>query len=105
VWCHGVQNKYCGDHEEVVPHGTVAAKDAEIAALKAQLVSTDNMLWDVQDERDRLREALHKIQGAVDVQAEDERLWFLARTAPEAYLQQELRRLHAKIESVLAVKP
>ena len=31
-------------------------------------------------------------------QAEDEGLWFEAETAPEAYLQQELRRLHAVIE-------
>jgi hypothetical protein len=34
----------------------------------------------------------------VDEQAEDEGLWFVAQTAPEAYLQQELRRLHAAIE-------
>ena len=34
----------------------------------------------------------------VDEQAEDEGLWFIALTAPEAYLQQELRRLHARIE-------
>lgn len=33
-------------------------------------------------------------------QAEDEGLWFIARTAPEAYLQQELRRLHAALEGV-----
>lgn len=31
-------------------------------------------------------------------QAEDEGLWFEARTAPEAYLQQELRKLHAAVE-------
>ncbi len=34
----------------------------------------------------------------VSDQADDEGLWFVARTAPEAYLQQELRRLHAAIE-------
>ncbi len=34
----------------------------------------------------------------VNKQAEDEGLWFIARTAPEAYLQQELRKLHAAIE-------
>jgi len=31
-------------------------------------------------------------------QAEDDGLWFEAATAPEAYLQQELRKLHAAIE-------
>jgi len=35
----------------------------------------------------------------VNEQAEDEGLWFIARTAPEAYLQQELRRLHAAVEA------
>ena len=32
-----------------------------------------------------------------DRQAEDDGLWFIAQTAPEAYLQQELRRLHRLI--------
>ncbi len=32
-------------------------------------------------------------------QAEDEGLWFVAQTASEAYLQQELRRLHAAVEA------
>lgn len=36
----------------------------------------------------------------VTTQAEDDGLWFEAETAPEAYLQQELRRLHAVVESV-----
>ena len=40
------------------------------------------------------------VRRLVDEQAEDEGLWFLAATAPEAYLQQELRRLHAMIEDV-----
>jgi hypothetical protein len=38
-------------------------------------------------------------QRVVDEQAEDEGLWFIAETATEAYLQQELRRLHAAIEA------
>lgn len=35
-------------------------------------------------------------------QAEDEGLWFNAKYASEAYLQQELRRLHAVIERAYA---
>ena len=31
-------------------------------------------------------------------QAEDEGLWFVPQTAPEEYLQQALRRLHAAVE-------
>ena len=36
--------------------------------------------------------------ACVNDQAENSELWFVARTAAEAYLQQELRRLHAVIE-------
>ena len=35
----------------------------------------------------------------VQHQAEDEGLWFEAMTATEAYLQQELRRLHEAVEA------
>lgn len=48
------------------------------------------------------REDIAQVVALVEEQAEDEGLWFIARTAPEAYLQQELRRLHAVIESALA---
>ena len=37
-------------------------------------------------------------KAIVDEQAEDEGLWFEARTAPEAYLQAALRRLHGAVE-------
>ena len=36
----------------------------------------------------------------VDMQSKDEGLWFNAKTAPEAYLQQELRKLHERIEDL-----
>ena len=42
--------------------------------------------------------ALLAIQAVVDAQAKDDGLWFNAKTCPEAYLQQELRKLHAVIE-------
>lgn len=50
---------------------------------------------------DQLRRLDNFCQGCqlmVDEQAEDEGLWFQAKTAPEAYLQQELRKLHRCIE-------
>jgi hypothetical protein len=51
--------------------------------------------------------ALREITALVGEQAEDEALWAIppAGTQPiaEAYLQQELRRLHAAIEASLAV--
>jgi hypothetical protein len=43
--------------------------------------------------------SLIALRRLVDEQAEDEGLWFFAQTGPEAYLQQELRRLHALVES------
>jgi hypothetical protein len=48
----------------------------------------------------RLREALHGLRELVHRQAEDDGLWFDARYVTEAYLQQELRKLHAAIEAV-----
>lgn len=39
----------------------------------------------------------------VEAQADDEGLWFVAQTAPEGYLQQELRRLHAAVEDYLSL--
>lgn len=38
------------------------------------------------------------VKALVAEQAADEALWFKAQTAPEAYLQQALRALHAAIE-------
>ena len=43
-------------------------------------------------------DVIERSRHMVLIQAEDEGLWFEAKTAPEAYLQQELRRLHAAIE-------
>jgi len=51
-----------------------------------------------ESERDRLKAELKAIRDMVDKQAEDEGLWFDAVTCPEAYLQRELRKLHAAIE-------
>lgn len=42
------------------------------------------------------------VVGCVELQAEDAGLWFVAKTAPEAYLQQELRRIHAVIEKYVS---
>lgn len=54
---------------------------------------------DALQQNERLRAALVEIRKLVDRQAEDEALWLLDPTIGEAYLQQELRRLHSVIES------
>lgn len=43
---------------------------------------------------------IKKLIQMVNDQAEDGGLWFIAENASEAYLQQELRKLHALIESL-----
>ena len=45
------------------------------------------------------RQRWRAVREVVDRQVEDDCLWFTARTAPEAYLQQELRTLHAAVAS------
>ena len=42
--------------------------------------------------------ALTEIRQLVDEQAEDEGLWFVAKTENETHLQMHLRRLHALVE-------
>ena len=41
------------------------------------------------------------IGDLLNEQAKDEGLWFVAKTAPEAYLQQELRKMHAAAEAIV----
>ena len=43
-------------------------------------------------------ERMNEVEELVVTQAEDEGLWFEAATAPEAYLQEALRKLHRLIE-------
>jgi hypothetical protein len=45
-----------------------------------------------------LIERYFKVLALVQIQAEDEGLWFISETASEAYLQRGLRELHATIE-------
>jgi hypothetical protein len=57
--------------------------------------------WDQLSARDATlgeQDWINQLGAVVDAQAEDDGLWFLAQTAPEAYLQQELRKLHAMVE-------
>ena len=49
----------------------------------------------------RVAITLKDLKEMIDIQAEDEGLWFVAATAPEAYLQQELRKLHALCERLI----
>lgn len=97
----------------------LAAKDAEIARLKAELSARLVHYCVCQGSQSpvggcdcvscttkRLENRIADLEETIAVQlalvhkqAEDEGLWFIAQTAPEAYLQQELRRLHGAIEA------
>lgn len=66
--------------------------------LIVALREIDRLLAALKDER----EWRARLRSLVNAQADDEGLWFIAATAPEAYLQQELRRLHTEVEAALA---
>ena len=46
----------------------------------------------------------NKIVELVNEQAEDDGLWFVAKTVPEAYLQKALRKLHESIERTSSIE-
>jgi len=66
----------------------------------SSLIESFRKDWEAAHAADRAAwEAKEKaLLELVNQQAEDEGLWFDATTAPEAYLQQELRKLHVAIE-------
>jgi hypothetical protein len=78
----------------------IDARDERITELKAELQHVTIRFAEYVEEKSL--EAANKhiavLKAAVDAQAEDEGLWFIARTAPEGYLQAELRKLHRLIE-------
>ncbi len=45
-----------------------------------------------------------RVRALVEKQAEDSGLWFQAQTAPESYLQEQLRLLHSAIERLLPIR-
>jgi hypothetical protein len=74
-------------------------KQIRRAHASARPKATDNPAW-ANCHRDLgvALDFIQSLQACVAIQAEDEGLWFVAETAPEAYLQQALRRLHEAIE-------
>ncbi len=78
-------------HRDMVAH--IIGLQSVNRSLKSELESTKTELAG-------LRESLEALCGIVEKQAKDEGLWFISRTCPESYLQQELRKLHAAIEEI-----
>jgi hypothetical protein len=55
---------------------------------------------ELREARLRAADMVERVVQITNAQAEDAGLWFNARYITEAYLQQELRRLHAAVETV-----
>ena len=75
----------------------------ELASTTIQLNIFKRDLRKAEDRVGRLRADHQRVTDLVNAQAEDAGLWFGAQTAPEAYLQQELRRLHTTCETRAAL--
>lgn len=91
----------CSEHRAEV-NLLMAERDRlrdELRLVTAPHESVGAVIGALRAERDRLRKAHCRLQQMVDAQALDEGLWFEAETAAEAYLQQELRKLHAVVEA------
>jgi len=79
---------------------TIDALSAPVTREEAARAIFKAFLPDCDPDRIAVLEETLAVQLAlVYKQAEDEGLWFIAQTAPEAYLQKELRRLHYAIEA------
>jgi len=79
----------------------IADLESRLAALKAQMpgaIDYDRMWVTLRAEREEAMAEVERAKSLVSKQADDPGLWFEAQTAPEAYLQQELRRLHKAVE-------
>jgi len=72
--------------------------EERINNLESVISNLEQQIKLLGDRHNKDMETIEKIKQIVFEQAEDEGLWFDAQTAPEAYLQAELRRLHAVIE-------
>ena len=79
----------------------IRALIAELREERKEHRAAEAELHVLLDDLRAARKVVEDIRTLVDEQAEDEGLWFEAATAPEAYLQQELRRLHEAVERAI----
>lgn len=88
-----------GEYTAATPYFQVYAEDGDGDAMEVV----------TRERYDEAMDALAAIRALVDEQAEDEGLWAIypmgQQPIMEAYLQQELRRLHALIEARTQAEP
>lgn len=85
---------YIKNYEAVVEAIARCAKQPTIGSCNEKVNAA------LLQENEFLRGCWNDLKRIVGAQAEDAALWLNTLTITEAYLQQELRRLHADIESV-----
>lgn len=103
-------NQEAGLHSAVllIGSGVEAEDDGTNAAMLRAGAQAMRDLEAAQERVKELEETIEVQLMLVRKQAKDEGLWFVAQTAPEAYLQRELRRLHGALEAnavAFGVKP
>lgn len=79
---------------------TITADRARIKRLEADLETWEYRWRDEEARATTAEAALREVKALVDQQAEDDGLWFHAETAAEAFVQRELRKLHAAVDGV-----
>jgi hypothetical protein len=100
---HQCMGRYAGSINPSVTSGPAPTIIQTSGVTGPFLHAECERLFAAEHERaERLAKKIERIVELVDQQAEDEGLWFIgsSRTMPEAYLQRELRRLHALIEAI-----
>ena len=88
--------------EERLHNRVLDERDARVRELEAEVAYREEARISQLLVTDLRVKAMDRIRSLVAQQADDPALWYTTpRTAPEVYLQQELRRLHALIEEGL----
>lgn len=102
VYCghrYGPADTTPASKSEMLKVHIMACPEHPMSELKAELSNINFTLSQVFRQRDELQAKLTCIRVAVNKQADDDGIWFRAEHATEAYLQQELRKIHSIVES------
>lgn len=74
--------------------------ERENSDLRHDLTRAQSANTELATENADLKAKLARAQALVNEQANDDGLWFMAKTLTEAYLQQKLRDIHRAVEAI-----
>ena len=100
--------EYVTDEMEVAfRQNVITTNRGSLIGLKAAIAAAINAMPQsgAQAQIDALKAERDALRDAVAMQAADDGLWFHAVSAPEAYLQQELKKLHQLIGAAPVQEP